>query len=161
MPDSEKDQLWMTALRMLAASQKSRSALSKKLSDKGYPAQAVREALDELEKKGILNDRAFAQDLLTRFSQGQLSGRRRIGFELQKRGIPPEVREEMLGGLSDEGERERARELFENRWGLWKNLAPEKRRKKVFDFLLRRGFDFQIVRELMEQRAGKDDESYD
>ena len=85
MPEPEKTdmkkQAWLTAFRLLAASSKSRQELAKKLRDKGYPENVIQEILDGLEKQRVLNDQNFASNLLTRYTQVQPSGSKRIAFE--------------------------------------------------------------------------------
>jgi regulatory protein len=149
--DEKRKQAWKTALRLLAASPKSRQELSQKLSEKGYSDGVIRDALDLLEKQNILNDRGYASHLLNRYRTVQPSGRRRLAFELKRHGIPFKIREEMLSEVNPEDEAQRAREVGKERWGRLSRLPEEKRKKRVYDFLLRRGFDFQIARDLVEE----------
>ena len=151
MDNAKKNQAQISALRLLAASPKSRKELAGKLADKGYPEETVRETLDQLEKQGLQSDRAFAQNLLERWTYAQPSGRRKIDFELKRRGIASAIREELLSSIAPEDERARARELASARWERLTKLPAEKRTQRVYEFLIRRGFDFQICRDLVEQ----------
>ena len=151
MSESQKKQAELTALRLLAASPKTRLQLSQKLLSKGYPRTVVEETLGRLEEQGLLNDRAFAKDLIAKWVHVKPSGIRKISFELKRRGISAKVREELLAELSPEAEGGRARELARAQWEAWSRLPEERRRKKVYDFLARRGFDFEVVRNLIEE----------
>ncbi len=151
MAESQKKQAWVTSLRLLAASPKSRKELAFKLTDKGYEEGVIQEILDNLERQGILSDRSYGRNLVARFVQGQPSGRRKIAFELKRHGLPSSIQEELLGELNPEEEIARAEELAGARWERLKNFPIEKRRKRVYDFLIRRGFDFQIVRDILEK----------
>ena len=155
MTESQKKQAWISSLRFLAASPKSRTELAKKLADKGYPAPVIRETLDELEKQGFLNDRSYAQQLLARRIQGQPSGQRKISFELKHHGIPESIREEILSGLTPEEERTRARDVAVQRWERLKGQPLEKRKKRVYDLLIRRGFDYQVARDILDELRGE------
>jgi len=159
----QKKQAWLTSLRMLAATPKSRKQLEKKLIDKGYFAEVVEEILNRLEETHILNDKAYATNVMSRYQGAKSSGRKRIEFELKKRGVSGKVREELLSEISGDDERVRARELADNRWDRFKNLEFQKRKKKVYDFLCRRGFDFQIARECLDQvvKESKEGDSID
>ncbi len=159
MTDSEQKQIWNASLRMLAASPQSRNELARRLADKEYSTTLIRWVLEALEAKGILSDQALASNLVNQFLHAKPSGRRKIGFELKRKGIAPKVCEEALAAINPEGELERARELFLNRWDKFKNLEPEKRKKRTFDFMMRRGFDYQVVRDLMAE-CGKEDADY-
>ena len=146
-----KKQAGIHALRLLAASPKTRRELERKLSDKGYEEAVIRNTLDELERQGLLSDRNFAVDLVSRFIHARPSGARRIRFELKRRGVPAKLQEEVLAQFQADDERGRARELAAERWRRFSHLPVEKRIKRVYDFLIRRGFDFQTARDLIEE----------
>jgi regulatory protein len=151
MTDGQKKQAWVTALRLLAATPKSSRELEKKLTEKGYPETVIRDTLSGLQEKGILDDFQYARNVASRFVYGKPSGMRKIEFELKKRHISPEIREDILGSLTEEEERERAREIGRMKWDAWARLSAEKRKKKTYDFLVRRGFDFSVARDLIEE----------
>ena len=150
-PEEQEKQAWIVSLRLLAATPKSVKELRDKLSAKGFPGEMIQKILDKLESKGLLSDRVFAQNIVSRFTQGRPSGNRRIGFELKRKGVPAKLREEILEGLNPDEENERARGLAKEKWERFSRLDPEKRKRRVYDFLIRRGFDFQTVRDLVEE----------
>ncbi len=150
MDDSQKKQATIVILRLLAASPKSRAEISKKLAQKGFDETVITQALDDFERQGILNDKVFAKDVVSKFVHAKPSGSRKIKFELQKHGLSPKTVSEMMESLDSSEETERARELARARWDRLGNIELEKRKKRVFDFLLRRGFDYQTVRDIME-----------
>ncbi len=150
MNEQEKQAL-VTALRLLTATPKSRKGLADKLRQKGYPREVLEVTLDHLEKQGLLNDRALAHSLCQSYVHYKFSGRKRIAFELGKKGIRENLIHEALEGYSPEEERQKAMELAQFKWERASRLDKTKRRKKVYDFLLHRGFDFNIARETIEQ----------
>ena len=152
---------WKYSMRLLAASSKTRREMNKKLSDKGFAQEVVHATLTKLEEKGILNDRSYASNLLNLLSTEKPSGKRMIVFEMKRHGIPLAVQEELLAGLSEDKEHARAHELARHRWHRYSRMEPIKRRKKVYDFLIRRGFDFQLARDIIEDLSpqGTDDEN--
>lgn len=153
MDESQKKQAWISSLRLLAASPKTRRELSGKLADKGYPEEVIKETLDQLEKQGILSDKSYAINLLNRFSEVQPSGRRKIAFEMKRRGVPAKIQDEIMERITPDDEATRARELALVRWERFGNLATDKRKKRIYDFLIRRGFEYQLARELVESFA--------
>ena len=157
MDDSQKKQAQITLLRLLAASPKSRKELERKLADKGYDSSVIQASLDDLETKGLLSDKAYAKNLVSRFTMVRPSGHRKISFELQRHGISKKIRDEMLADVNPSEERNRAKEIGLARWMRFQNLNPERRKKRVYDFLLRRGFDFQIARDLIEEFENKNE----
>lgn len=158
MDSSQKKQALISSLRILSATPKSRHEMTKRLQDKGYHKDVIQETLDQLEAQGILNDKAFAEDLKTRFIHGKPSGSRKIEFELKRKGITDAVRRDILDSLDVEAEERRARELGLERWSKLTSLQSDKRKKRVFDFLLRRGFEYSLVRNLIEEFGRTPDE---
>ena len=157
--DSQLKQAWISSLRLLEATPKTRKELAKKLLDKSYPESVVEETLLKLESQGLLSDLAYAKDLAVKLTQGKPSGRRKISFEMKRHGVPAKIQEEVLAGITTDDEAERALELAKPKWLSFQRLPEEKRKKRLFDFLMRRGFDYQIVRDVMSQMKIEDDEN--
>lgn len=146
----QERQALVTSLRLLAASPKSRKLLEQKLLDKGFEPAAVSAALKRLEGQGFLNDRLFAQTVFESLLGRRVSGRKRVAFELKKRGVPAALIQELLEGYSPDEEREKAFELAQDRYRRWERLERVKRQKKIYDFLIRRGFDFSIAKGVVD-----------
>lgn len=148
MSEPEKQAL-VTSLRLLAITSKSRKGLAEKLEERGFSREVVEGTLNRLEKQGLLNDRSLAQSLLQSYTCYRPSGRRRIAFEMGKRGIKDALIEEVLEKYTLGEEKEKALELARDKGLRWKRLERMKRRKKIYDFLVRRGFDFHLAREVV------------
>ena len=149
----------ISSLRILAASPKSRKILKEKLEAKGYPDTVVQKTLSNLEEKGFLNDRVFAQGVLQSYSQYRAAGRKRVAFEMKKRGILPPMIDEVLQQYGPEEEFAKAVELVRNKKERWKKLESAKKKKKLYDFLCRRGFDFGMVRDVLDQVMREKDDA--
>jgi regulatory protein len=147
--DEQTKQALITALRLLAASPKSGSELRKKLESKGYAGESIERALGKLRDQGVLDDTLYAKDLMARLTLGKAAGRHKIAFELKRHGISPKIQTELLGGISSEEETERAFEQARIKWTGWSKLEPQKRRKRLYDFLIRKGYDFQIAQDVL------------
>lgn len=153
--EEQARQAVITVLRLLAASPKSSQVIKKKLAAKGFPDDVIEHALNELRGQGILDDTKYAQDLMARMTLGKAAGRHRIAFELKRHGIPQKVRNELLDTISNEDEAERALEQARLKWPGWSKLDPQKRKKRLYDFLIRKGYDFQIAQDIL-QRLSKE-----
>jgi regulatory protein len=154
-----KAEAFQTALRILAASPKSQQEMARRLAQKGYSENVIGNTLQELQNQHLINDQQYAQDLVNRYVVGRPSGRRRIAFELKRRGIPPEICQDALQRITVEGEEDNARELAQARWQRYAALPRPARIKKVQDHLLRRGFDFDLIRRMMNTLGSE--ETYD
>ncbi len=148
---------YLYAVRLLTASKKSTKELSKRLKDKGYNPAIAEDILECLRSQGILDDRKMVDETIHWAKQAKQYGKKRISFELKKKGIAQNVIEEALENYSKDEERETAYQLAEIRWNKVKHLEPPKRKKKLFDFLVSRGFDFELAREIMNRLDSKKD----
>jgi len=148
--DQEKQAL-ITSLRLLAASPKSRRGLQKKLEAKGYAREIIEKTLIRLEQQGVVNDQMFAQDLFQNLSARRFSGRKRIAFEMERRGVGTATVRELLEGYKPEEERAKAFEVARLKRERWMRLDKPKRRKRIYDFLVRRGFDFSLSKEVTDE----------
>lgn len=146
---------YLYAVRLLAASKKSAQELSKRLKDKGYDLAIVEDILEYLRTQGILDDRKMVDETIHWAKQAKRYGKKRILFELKKKGIAQNVIEEALENYSKEEERETAYQLAKIRWNKVKHLEPLKRKKRLFDFLVSRGFDFELAKEIMNRLDSK------
>lgn len=149
--DEQTKQAIITILRLLAASPKSGQELRKKLAGKGFPEGTIDKALGELSAQGVLDDVKYAKDLMSRLTLGKAAGRHKIAFELKRHGIPQKIRNELLDSLSNEDEAERALEQARMKWAGWGTLDLQKRKKRLYDFLIRKGYDFQIVQDVLQK----------
>lgn len=115
-----------TAARLLRHGDRSREELGKRLVQRGIDADTAQDALDTLERVGVLDDERTASlraSTLAERGYGDLW----IKAELERRGLPAEA---ALAELDPE--RERANRLVEA-----KSVGPA--------WLARRGFDAEIV----------------
>lgn len=149
--DEQYKQAIITSLRLLAASPKCCAELRKKLEDKGYPGPLIDQVLAELKSQGILDDTVYARDLVARLTQLKAEGKFKVAFELKRRGISSNIRQELLDTMTLETELTRALEQARIKWLGWQKLDRSKRKKRVYDFLIRKGYDFQIVHEVLTQ----------
>jgi len=144
-------QALITCLRLLAASPKSGPELRKKLEAKGYPGEIIDQTLDDLKAQGILDDTRYAKDLMARLTLGKGAGRHKIAFELKRHGIAKKIRDGLLVTVSSEDEIERALAQARMKWAGWAQLDPQKRKKRLYDFLIRKGYDFQIAQDILQK----------
>jgi regulatory protein len=112
--------------------------LARALEERGFDAAAVREALGKLEREGWLDDLAAARSA-ARARAGRY-GRARIEKELSARGFSSETIGEVLAEIDPEGEERTLARLFNKLRRSTAGLASDKRRRRVWNALTRRGF---------------------
>lgn len=111
--------------------------------------QAAELLINKLKQKGLLNDEVFAKAWVEA-RLGKI-GPRVLKQELFQKGIDREIIE---GVISDKGpvisQKETASRLLEKKMHIWKNLPRLELKKKAYEFLMRRGFEYEVVREVIE-----------
>ena len=107
-----------------------------------YVAEA---AIRRLEKEGLVDDEVFIHWFVEQRSSRKLKGEYALRQELRRFGIEDElVNQYFLENPLQE--KEYARTVLMRRWPRLKSLQREKRTQKAYAFLLRRGFDFGVVK---------------
>ncbi|GAB3663873.1 recombination regulator RecX [Ramlibacter alkalitolerans] len=132
------------ALRLLAGREYSRLELERKLAAKEPDPGEVKQALDELQAKGFLDEQRVVESIVHRRAGRVGSGR--IRQELQAKGIDAERVAVAVASLNAT-EFERAREVWRRRFGLLPEDAAQ--RAKQARFLAARGFSGEIVRRVL------------
>ena len=131
------------ALGLLVRREHSRRELSRKLTARGMDAADVRSAVDRLVDEGWQSDTRFAETLVRSRAAGG-HGPLRIRAELSTHGLDREAVETAMATFDGDWT-ETACDLVRRRFGPARQIDPAQRRK-IADFLIRRGFDAEAVR---------------
>ena len=148
------------ALTLLSFRAKSARELRRRLIQKGESAERVDKVVDRLREIGLLNDADFARQLArTKMTAG--ASRRRVHQELFKRGVSRDVADAAVAevledeGLSDTDSIER---VARKKWRTLEGLDAPTRRRRLYAFLARRGYDAddvsRVIRLLQDETPG-------
>jgi regulatory protein len=144
------------ALRALARRAYARVDLERRLGRKHHLREAVRVALERLAARGLIDDRRFAEEY-ARARAARGTGQPRIVKDLLQQGVERTTAEEAVRrALEVEGidPAAAARALALRRARQLGDLAPAVKQRRLFAFLLRRGYSGPQIRELVEELAG-------
>jgi regulatory protein len=134
------------AYRLLVYRGQTASELRDRLQRRGYAAAIIDEVLRQLVSDGYIDDRKVALDWARYRLQAKPLGRRRLAWELQRRGVPSELLEEVLrevysefdeGMLAEQAARKRLRSQELPR-------SPRERQRDA-RYLLSLGFEADTV----------------
>ncbi|WP_258334424.1 regulatory protein RecX [Bifidobacterium asteroides] len=90
------------ALTLLDAAARSSGALARRLVDKGFDTNVVDQVIDRLTKLGLVDDLAYAQDLL-RSCLHRTMGERGVLSEMTRKGLDPGLAAQVVAQASREG----------------------------------------------------------
>lgn len=144
-PTPDPGDLRERALRLLARREHSRAELARKLDQAGFVASDIQLLLDEFEQRNWLSDRRFAESYVA--DHRARAGSVKLAYDLRQRGVRGDVIEAVLGDNLD-GELERAREVWQKKFGTPPADAAEK--SKQIRFMLRRGFAQEIIQKTLK-----------
>ena len=147
------------AVAMLAQRPCSRGEIEKKLKTVGYSVDTVEMVLFKLDSNGLLNDAEFA-DQWARYRAGQKLGPRRIARELRyQKGLSPEDTENAILALPEEDQLEAAVSLARKAMNRVKPGEDiRKTRQRILSALVRRGYDWDMARQAVDQVLGNEEE---
>ena len=139
-------------LRALARRAHARFDLRRRLLQKQHPPAAVDGALDRLAGLGLLDDARFARDYASaKAARGR--GPARLIRDLLSQGVARRVAEEAVrAALADDGVDPESvvRAVAEKRAKQLAGLSPAIRKRRLWAFLARRGFQGPEVRAIVE-----------
>jgi len=149
----EKKRVKEKAFRYLAARAHTEKELQAKLRQKGYAEELITTVISELKEAKFLDDVKFASSFARNRIVKKPMGARLLRQELRQKGLKPEIIDKALTeAYSSKRQEEIARELVERRKDQYKDLDENKQKKRLNDFLLRRGFDWEIVKEVIAEK---------
>ena len=134
------------AYRLLAYRSQTSSELRDRLQRRGYTAPIIDEVLCQLVSDGYIDDHKIALDWARYRLQTKPLGRRRLSWELQKRGIPSESVEEVLREVYREfDERTLAEQVARKRLTSKELPRSPRERRRYARYLFSLGFDADTV----------------
>lgn len=148
--DDEEKFAMDAALKYISYQMRSESEVLKKLKQKGVSENAAGKAVLRLREIGYLDDMAYAKAYASELKERM--GSRGIARKFYEKGIGKELAEEVLRGLGDFSKTAamQAEKLFEK----YKDLDKRKAREKVFQTLMRRGFEIDDIRQAVRRDDG-------
>jgi len=144
----ERQQAHDAALRLLAYRPRSEAELRTRLARRGLPPGAVQQAMERLREQGLLDDDAFARYWVEARQQSSPRGRRLLRRELLAKGIAVETAGQAVAAVAEE---DLARRAAEKKAHSLRNLDYATFRRRLGQFLLRRGFPYETARALVEE----------
>ena len=136
------------ALRLLTVRARGRQDLTRDLERRGFRPDAIRDALDELERKGWLNELAAARSVVR--VKGERYGRARLLRELASRGFSGTTIDAALLEHTAEEEEKNLVRAFARLWKSSAHIERQRRRGRVLRALLRRGFSPDRISAIMK-----------
>ena len=119
---------------------RSEKELYDKLKQKKFPDEVIVETIVYFKKNGLIDDKQFAQKWIAA-RMARPFGINRIRYELKNKGIAdPVLQETLKEAFTGDAEEAIVSQLAQKQVAKYKNIDEEKKKERVYGFLLRRGF---------------------
>jgi regulatory protein len=137
---------------ILARRMYSSSEIRKKLKEQGYTDEIIDNVISMMEGYGYLNDKTFAEEWIRSRAHNNPKGKIVLKRELTQKGIEGDIIEEVFSQSFDESQQsEIALDMARRQSRSYRNDDPISARRKLQGYLIRRGFDFETVRNVVDK----------
>ncbi len=136
------------AVHLIERQERTERQLREKLSLSEYPEEAVEDAVSYVKKRRYLDDERYARTFI-RFHQTERS-KMRLKSDLIKRGVSKDVIERCMEEEFSSDEKAQIRALLEKK-GFSQSEADRNESRKMYQFLMRRGFRSSDILAVMNQ----------
>ncbi len=150
LSETERQQLlraWQTVYRLLRYRPRTEAELRRALKRRGFSAEIVEAVLAEAKEMRWVDDQAFARLWVEQRSRSRPRATWVLARELRERGIDEAVIEASLEEVDDV---RLAQAAAEKAWRRYRRLPWPEARQKLAGYLARRGFAYDIIREILE-----------
>lgn len=143
-----------SVIRLLKFRPRSEAEIRERLTLKQYAPRLIEQVIGEFRDCGLIDDADFARKWVS-YRKATVYGPLRIQRELIQKGVDPDIIAAALGQDSEEyDERAAAQKAAERRMERYKDIDSDAARKRLFDFLLRRGFKtntaYSVIKEFFK-----------
>lgn len=143
-PDAEEEARQIV-LRQLTMGPRTRKQLADKLRERECDDAVADRVLDRLSAVGLIDDGAFAENLVRAKQAGRGLSRRALAQELRSKGVDNDVVDETLVSIDDESERARAEELAARKMRSMSGLDPQVQSRRLIGMLARKGYPPSVI----------------
>jgi regulatory protein len=159
--EDARERAFQQAMLFLSYRARSESEIRQNLRKHEIPEPVIEQTLDRLRQDGFANDHQFARAWVENRSTFRPRSRRMMAMELRQKGLHEEAVSSAIAGVNDEA---LAYEAAQKRMARYKGLEWNEFRKKLSDFLARRGFSYSVIAPVVTRiwnEAHKDEQHYE
>lgn len=145
------------ALKIVEKSYKSEKELKDKLLLKGYDNLTIDKTLNFLKEYNFLSDTNYVKMYVK--DRSRLQGKKKIKYDLIKKGINDNLIEEEISNIDEDEEREVAYNMALKKYNVLSKRESDKYKlsQKIYRFLLSKGYDYDIVSYAVKRVTSTDD----
>ncbi len=143
------------AFDLLVRRSYSRKELQNKLTKRGFTEEAITTTMETLERLEYIKDEKYARDWVDSRRRLKPKGKKALRMELMQKGIDKGTIERILSEIDDSEEYTMALELAQKQMNRYKSIDKYVARRRLYNFLTSRGFDYETVNSVMSNVMDK------
>ena len=136
------------AVRFLGYRPRSEAEIRQRLQRRGYDSACIEKTIARLKEQGLIDDIAFARFWKENRQEFSPRSRRLTKLELKRKGLTADIIEQVIGELDDSDSAYRA---AINRARRLSPLDYQTFRRRLGEYLGRRGFSYNVISETTER----------
>jgi regulatory protein len=159
--DDARERAYQQAMLFLSYRARSESEIRQNLRKHEIPEPVIELTIERLRQDGLANDNQFARAWVENRSAFRPRSSRMMAMELRQKGLNDEAVASAVKDVDDEA---LAYEAAQKRIARYKNLEWNEFRKKLSDFLARRGFSYSVIAPVVTRlwnEAHQDEQHYE
>ena len=159
--EDARERAFQQAILFLSYRARSESEIRKNLRKHEIPEAVIDETIEKLRQAGLANDTEFASAWVENRNTFRPRSRRLLAMELRQKGLDDEAIRSAVENVDEEAS---AYEAAQKRAARFKGLEWNDFRRKLSDFLARRGFSYSVVAPLVTRiwnEAHMDEQHFD
>jgi len=142
LAEEAKERAFQQAILFLSYRARSESEIRRNLRKHEIPEAVIEETLERLRQGGLANDKEFASAWVENRYTFRPRSRRMMALELRQKGLDEEAIRSAMENVDDEAS---AYEAAQRRAARFKGMEWNDFRKKLSEFLARRGFSYSVI----------------
>lgn len=144
-----KEVAYQRALNLLSYRPRSEAEVQRKLTEAGFDETVIADTMERLRSANLISDTQFAKEWIENRSTFRPRGRRILAMELRQKGVADDVIQSALDGTVDEDEL--AYQAAVRKARRWADLEYAAFRERLSAYLLRRGFSYGTISDLVQR----------
>jgi regulatory protein len=137
-----RERAFQQAMLFLSYRARSESEIRRNLRKHEIPEAVIDQAIERLRQDGLANDKEFASAWVENRTTFRPRSRRLMALELHQKGLEEEAIQSAMENVDDEAS---AYEAAQKRAARFKGMEWNDFRKKLSEFLARRGFSYSVI----------------
>lgn len=133
------------AVKYISYQPRTEKEVTEKLKECEYSDDIIFRVIETMKKYNYINDKEYAKNFLTSKLNLKGYGIFKISFDLKQKGISDDIINDIIEN-TELNENKRALEVLEKKLR-GKKISDYKEKQKLYNFLLRRGFSYDVIKE--------------